>query len=82
MIIICKNFSDPHKDALNFAKEGYERAEKERALYNSLHPGKPHEITKIGAVNPSRRDEMIKADKKHDFQEGMEKGLAELKDNN
>ncbi len=82
MIIISKNFSDPHKEVMNFVKEGYERAEQERAQHDALHLGKPHEITKTRAIDPAKKPEMIEADKRHDFQEGMERGLEELKANN
>lgn len=82
MIIIQKNFTDPHKEVVNFVKEGYERAMQERAPYDALHLGKPHEITRTQAVDPAKKAEMIEADKRHDFQEEIEKGLNELKANN
>ena len=82
MIIIQKNFTDPHKEVIGFAKEGYERAMQERAPYDALHLGKTHEITRTRAIDPAKKAEMIEADKRHDFQEGMEKGLNELKTNN
>ena len=64
MIIISKNFSDPHKEVMNFVKEGYERAEQERAPHDALHLGKPHEITRTQAIDPAKKPEMIEADKK------------------
>lgn len=69
---------DSHEELTNSMKRFYKDSSKNIPLLGNK---KSYELTKTHATDPSKREEMIAADKKHDFQESMDKGLKELKEN-
>lgn len=83
MIIIQKNFSDPHnshEQVMNFVNEmnGFD---KNRDFAEAVRYKPSHELTRTQAVNPAHKDAMVEADKKHDFEESMSAYLDDLKSN-
>lgn len=69
---------DSHEELTNSMKRFYKDSSKNIPL---LGHKKSYELTKTHATDPSKREEAVAADKKHDFQESMDKGLKELKEN-